>query len=118
MENGSSLKKARKSDAREQIEMYTDTVQRNVFADMNQLQNSRLSPDKNSQFVSVIKLKEESDKDELQKYIDQFYKGSKVYSQQPGTFQNSNITSNDQQSEINTATKYSQIYKPAGGKTG
>lgn len=65
MENGSSLKKAKRSEARDHIEMYTDTVQRNVFAEMKQLQNSRVSPDKNSQQVSVIKLKEESEKDEL-----------------------------------------------------
>ena len=78
---GSTLKKPKQRDLNCQIEMYTDTVQRNVFADMNQPSKSRgVSPDYNSQLMSVIKLKDESDRDELQKYIDQFYQKSKVLS--------------------------------------
>lgn len=84
--------------------MYTDTVQRNVFADASQQSKSRgVSPGYNSQLASVIKLKDESDRDELQKYIDQFYQRSKVLSNDNQTVQNSFLTSVEQYSDSKVA---------------
>ena len=46
---GSSLKKAQKSATSNQFEMYTETVQRNMFAEMQHMQNARASPEEGSQ---------------------------------------------------------------------